>query len=196
MSQIEYGPISLDRMFGAMEKVRERLLRATAALETANIPYAVVGGHAVAAWVSKVDEAAVRSTPDVDILIRREDLPRVKAALAEVGFIHAQILEIDAFLDGPTGRARDAVHILFADERVKPHDLARTPDVQQSQRDDFFQVVVLEGLVTMKLTSFRDKDRTHLRDLLELGLIDASWLERLPAELAERLQRLLDDPTG
>jgi len=39
-------------MFGAMEKVRQRLLRATAALERAGIPYAVVGGHAIAARIS------------------------------------------------------------------------------------------------------------------------------------------------
>ena len=196
MPQVEYGPISLDRMFGAMEKVRERLLRATAALDRASIPYAVVGGHAVAAWVSRIDDAAVRATPDVDILIRRVDLDRVKTALAGVGFIHHQILEIEAFMDGPTGRAREAVHILFADEKVKPHDVAAAPDVTHSERDKFFQVVVLEGLVRMKLTSFRDKDRTHLRDLLDLGLVDASWTAKLPPELAARLQQLLDTPGG
>ena len=27
----------------------------------------------------------------------------------------------------------------------------------------------------MKLTSFRDKDRTHLRDLISVGLVDESW---------------------
>jgi hypothetical protein len=48
----------------------------------------------------------------------------------------------------------------------------------------------------MKLTSFRDKDRTHLRDLLDVGLIDASWCSRLPPDLAARLQQLLDDPHG
>ena len=51
----------------AVEKVRQRLLRAASALEQAGVPYAVVGGNAVAAWVSRVDEAAVRNTQDVDI---------------------------------------------------------------------------------------------------------------------------------
>lgn len=32
----------------------------------------------------------------------------------------------------------------------------------------------LEALVRMKLTYFRDKDRVHLRDMLRVGLIDAS----------------------
>ncbi len=67
------GPFSLERMVRAVEKVRERLLRATAALENASIPYAVCGGNAVAVWVTRVDESAVRNTRDVDILIRRSD---------------------------------------------------------------------------------------------------------------------------
>ena len=48
----------------------------------------------------------------------------------------------------------------------------------------------------MKLTAFRDKDRTHLRDLIEVGLVDASWLRRVPLELAKRLQDVLDHPDG
>jgi hypothetical protein len=48
-----------------VEKVRDRLRRAVAALETNGVPYAVAGGNAVAAWVSRVDEAAVRNTQDV-----------------------------------------------------------------------------------------------------------------------------------
>ncbi len=48
----------------------------------------------------------------------------------------------------------------------------------------------------MKLTSFRDKDRVHLRDLLEVGLLDATWLPRLPEVLRERLQELIDTPDG
>jgi hypothetical protein len=48
----------------------------------------------------------------------------------------------------------------------------------------------------MKLTSFRDKDRMHLRDLIDVGLIDAMWPARLPPELASRLQGLLDNPNG
>jgi hypothetical protein len=42
--------------------------------------------------------------------------------------------------------------------------------------------------------SNRDKDRTHLRDLIGVGLIDASWLPKLPPELAGRLKQILDTP--
>ena len=55
----------------AIQEVRERLLRSTAALEAAQVPYAVTGGNAVAEWVGRIDKAAVRFTRDVDLLIRR-----------------------------------------------------------------------------------------------------------------------------
>ena len=53
-----------------------------------------------------------------------------------------------------------------------------------------------EALVQMKLTAFRDKDRTHLRDLIDIGLVDRGWCARLPRELSARLQTLLDNPEG
>ena len=71
-----------------------------------------------------------------------------------------------------------------------------TPDVEDSEAADQFRLVTLEALVRMKLTAFRDKDRTHLRDLIEVGLVDASMLGRLPAELRDRLQLILSTPEG
>src|SRR5262245_3032164 len=102
----------LDRMVRAVERVRERLHRAASALEEARIPYAVIGGNAVAAWVATVDESAVRNTQDVDILLRREDLEAANAALAKAGFVFRHVKGIDMFLDGPKAKARDAVHII------------------------------------------------------------------------------------
>ncbi len=183
-------------MIRAVEKVRERLLRAASALQGAGIPYAVVGGNAVAAWVSGVDESAVRNTQDVDLLLRRADLDAAKAALAAVGFVWRRAAGVDLFLDGPGAKARDAVHVVFAGEKVRPEYVAPAPDVAESEQAPAFRVLGLEALVRMKLTSFRDKDRTHLRDLLEVGLIDATWPARFPPALASRLQELLDNPQG
>jgi hypothetical protein len=190
------GDFSWERMIRAVEKVRERLLRATAALEKAGVPYAVVGGNAVASWVSRVDEAAVRNTQDVDLLIRRADLDAATAALAAAGFVRRHVAGIDLFLDGPGAKARDAVHIVFAGEKVRPEYSQSAPDVAEAEPAASYRVLMLEALVRMKLTSFRDKDRTHLRDLLEVGLIDETWCRRLPPELATRLQQLVDTPYG
>jgi hypothetical protein len=188
--------VSWERMIRAVEKVRERLARAVAALESAGVPYAVVGGNAVAAWVSRVDEAAVRNTQDVDILLRRADLPRAIAVMTQAGFIYRHTASIDMFLENPTGRARDAVHIVFAAEKVRSEHISAAPDVAESEATNSFRLVTLHALVRMKLTSFRDKDRMHLRDLIEVGLVDRSWSEGLPSELAGRLQTLLDTPEG
>jgi hypothetical protein len=184
----------LDRMVRAVELVRERLLRATKALESAGIPYAVAGGNAVAAWVATVDPAATRNTQDVDILLRRPDIETAAHALAAAGFVHRHAAGLDLFLDGPNGSPRSAVHALPAKEKIRPEYAIPSPDVTDSQVLGPFRLLSLEPLVKMKLTSFRDKDRVHLRDLLDVGLIDASWKSRLPPELATRLQHLIDTP--
>ena len=193
---VSFGNDVLERMVLAVEQVRERLHRSTAALEAAGVRYAVIGGNAVAAWVSRVDPAAARNTADVDIMVAREEFERVKAALESVGFVYRHSSSIDMFLDGAEGRPREAVHVLFAGERVRRDYVEAAPDLTETERLETFRVLAFEPLVRMKLTSFRDKDRTHLRDMIEVGLLDETWPGRLPAELGQRLQELLDNPEG
>ena len=193
---VELREFSWQRMIEAVQAVRERALRATAALERAGIPYAVAGGNAVAAWVSRVDRAAVRNTQDVDILVRRADFAAVKVALEAVGFVHATVMDVACFIDGPQGSPRDAVHLLFAGEKVRESYPLPTADVTERERADDYHVVALEALVRMKLNSFRRKDQVHLQDLISLGLVDDSWLSRCVPEHAVRLRQLLDDPDG
>jgi hypothetical protein len=190
------GLLALDRMERAVEKVRDRLLRSTAALEAAGVPYAVIGGNAVMAWVEQADETAVRFTQDVDLVLRRDDLEQAKAALEKAGFVHRRSAGIEMFLDGPGAKARDAVHVIFSGEKVRPEYVAPVPDVAESVSFKSYRVLSLEAVVRMKLTSNRDKDRMHLRDMLGVGLIDATWPARYPPELAVRLQHLIDTPDG
>ncbi|MBE3123278.1 MAG: hypothetical protein IMZ65_00565 [Planctomycetes bacterium] len=103
---------------------------------------------------------------------------------------------LDAFLDGPDAKPREAVHIVFANEKVRPREPLPNPDVTESEQAELFCVLSLEALVRIKLTAFRDKDRTHLRDLIEVGLLGASWLPKLPDILADRLRQLLENPEG
>jgi hypothetical protein len=194
MSTIRYEPITWERMIRAAEKVRGRLDRAVAALSSAGIPYAVAGGNAVAAWVSRVDEAAARNTQDVDILLRREDLEAAKTALEPAGFVFRHVESIDMFLDGPGAKARDAIHVVFAREKIAADNLAAAPDVTEVDTAGPFHVVDLEPLVRMKLTSYRLKDRVHLLDMIGVGLIDKTWPARFQGELAARLKSLLDNP--
>jgi hypothetical protein len=186
----------LQRMVDAVELVRQRLLRASAALQAHGVPYAVVGGNAVAAWVATVDRAAVRNTQDVDVLIRRGDFDAARKALEGAGFVYRRAAAIDLFLDNASASPRDAVHVVFAGEVVRPGEPTANPDVSESRDMGTFRVLTLPALVQIKLTAFRDKDRTHLRDLISVGLIDQSWTLRLPPALASRLQSLLDTPDG
>jgi hypothetical protein len=196
MPQTVVEPIGWERALMAAEKVKERLRRATRALDAAGVPYAVVGGNAVAEWVARVDEDAIRNTRDVDILILRADLAATQAALEAAGFIYHHLLGIDTFIDGPQGKPSGGVHLLFAGEKVRPDDQYDLPNLSESERAADFQVASLEALVRMKLISYRRKDQVHLLDLIGVRQIDATWPARFPPPLGDRLQQLLDDPNG
>lgn len=199
MATVIIGPFSLERVVNAVEKVRQRLLKAAGALRSANIPYAVVGGNAVALWVSRVDESAVRNTQDVDLLVRRTDFTAVKMALESAGFVYRHTAGLDVFLDNPSATPREAVHLVFANEKVRPQEPLKNPDVTESEEypgGPGLRVISLAALVQIKLTAFHDKDRMHLRDLIEVGLINADWPARLAPELGQRLRELLNTPEG
>lgn len=193
---VELGPFNLRRIMQSISELEDRLHRFTSALNIAQIPYAVVGGNAVANWVSRVDPGAVRFTKDVDILMRRSDVSAAIEAVKPAGFRFRHAAGIDFFLDGEHGQFSSGVHLLMAGEKVRPDDLAPTPDVTESEAGDDYQVVNLEALVRMKLTSFRDHDRTHLRDLVRIGLVDNTWSRKFSSDLAMRLQQVLDTPNG
>ncbi len=192
MTPVALKNFSWERMIAAVDAVRERACRATSALARAGIEHVVIGGNAVAAWVSRVDVEAVRNTKDVDLLVRRRDLQHVAEVLQSVGFVHQNVADVDLFLDGPEGSVRSAIHLVFAGEKVRPDYALPAPEVTESEPGPEFPVPTLDALVRMKLTSFRLKDKLHLLDLLEVGLIDAGWCERLPPELAARMRELID----
>jgi hypothetical protein len=183
------------RMERAVEKVNERLRKTVRILEDAKVPYAVVGGHAVRAWVAQVDEAALRTTQDVDILVRPNDFAAMKDAMIAAGFHHRKTLALDMFVEHPDASARDAVHVVLVGKIERAGDKPN-PDIEPVSRSNDFQTVQLETLVFMKLNANRRKDQVHLLDLVSLGLIDQTWTERFPEPLRSRLIDLLNDPDG
>jgi hypothetical protein len=185
-----------ERMIMAVEKVRIRLERAVAAFEAHGVPYAVIGGNAVANWVARVDEEAVRTTRDVDILIRRSDFPAAVKAMDEAGFDYANVTGVDCFVERPNGVPSSGIHLIFADEKVKPTDPVPAPKVEEGEQAPAYRVLSLEALLRMKLVAHRDKDKTHIRDLIGVGLIDQTWPAKYPSPLRERLQAILDTPGG
>jgi hypothetical protein len=178
------------------EKLEARLARVSAIMRAANIPHAVIGDNAVAAWVSRADPSLVRQTRDIDILLARADLEPARKAMEAAGFHYRHGAGMDMFLEKPDGRAGDGVHIVIAGEKVHPEAVVASPLVLIDPDSGAFNVIPLDALVQMKLTAYRRKDQVHLLDMISAGLIDETWPSRYPAVLGERLQALLDDPNG
>ncbi len=164
-------------------------------LSEAGLLYAVIGANAVMLWVEQHGEGGERNTPNVDFLVRRADLLPVTAALERAGFC-PDPARPDLFRDGPTGSPRTRLRLLFAGEKVRETDLLPAPVLTGLVTLQGFPVLPLAALVQATLTAWRLVDRVHLIDLLEIGLIDASWVTRYPPELGARLQMLVDDPDG
>ena len=178
----------------ALDDVTRRLERICRALEEASVPFALVGGQAVAVWVATRDPAAVRTTKDIDVLIHRDDLPQARAAALSVGMDYFEVLGVGMFLDRDDPNPRHAVHLVWAGEKVRPNYDFPSPTIDQREiLEGGIPVVSLSGLVLMKLLSNRDQDRVHLRDMIDVGLITRDMLEHVPPELATRLDTLLTD---
>jgi len=178
----------------ALDEVSERLERICRALEAAGVEYALVGGQAVALWVASRDPAAVRTTKDVDLLIRREDLPRARGAALTADMEYFEVMGVGMFLDRAAPNPRHAVHLVWAGEKVRPGHEFPAPGVDERETlSPGLRVVSLAGLVRMKLLADRDQDRVHLRDMIDVGLVGRGMLAGLPAALAEHLEALLSE---
>lgn len=182
------------RIGESMDRVELRLRKVVSILESTSIPFAVVGGNAVRVWVAQVDPGAVRATNDVDILIRPEDLEHLKLIMAENGYLYRKAAGLDMFLEGKEDSVRYAIHIVLANRMVKQDDFETNPDVEPTEYGDGIRILPLERLVRMKLNSFRLKDRVHVLDMIDVGLVDESWIARFPKPIAERLKSLIDNP--
>jgi hypothetical protein len=188
------APDLWERYLMALDRIAERLERITQALELAGVPYALVGGQAVALWVATIDPAAVRTTKDVDILLARADLPQAQAAALSAGMDYFEVLGKGMFLDHTDANPRRAVHLVWAGEKVTADCLLPSPGIDERVTlVPGKSVVSLPGLVCMKVIANRDQDRVHLRDMISVGLVGREFLKDLPSELAARLNALLTE---
>jgi len=132
-------------------------------------------------------------TRDVDLMIRRSDLERVKEIAAQHGFRFRHTAVVGMLLHGAPESAKNAVHLLFTGEKVRPAQATPNPPIRPEKkaihgRDVF--VIPLADLVQMKLSAYRDKDRVHIRAMEGAGLITAEVERGLPTDLQARLQHI------
>jgi hypothetical protein len=178
-----------ERLFdlvGVLHKIAE-------ALSEAGVPYELIGGLAVLVHVEEADPEHTTLTRDVDLMIRREDLERVKVAAARHGFRFRHTAGVDMLLYGETDRARNAVHLVFSEEMVRPNQAVSNPPIApQKKRIHGGEVMVIPvaDLVRMKLSSYRLKDQVHVKSMDAAGLITPEIEGKLPTELATRLQHV------
>jgi hypothetical protein len=178
-----------DRFVMAVERVERLLKLVTGALNDAGLDYAVIGGNAIATWVATVDEAAVRTTKDVDVLIRRTDLAAMSDVVRPLGLQPIEVLGVSMFVDEEHPNPKTGVHLVFGGERIREHHAHPAPDPSQSEMSPSgFRLLDLDALVAMKLQAFRFIDRAHVEDLLSVGLIDEDIRRSLPADLLVRLR--------
>jgi len=175
----------------ALDDLSVRLDAVTRCLDEAGVEYAIVGGQAVALWVATIDPAAVRTTKDIDLLLERGALPAARSAVQSLGMEYFETMGVGMFISRTDPNPRHGVHLVWAGEVVRPHELVPAPTMEdRHMMPGGRHVVSLAKLVEMKLTAFRDQDRVHLRDMLDLGLIDEAVTDPLPVALADRLRQL------
>ena len=182
-------------LYAAERRVTERLDRAAAAFEERGIRYAVIGAHAVAAWVRWRGLGDGRGTPNIDLMIRRDDLAAASSALLDVGFSKFGT-STQRFVDNPERQERriwDGLTLRFANEKVRTDNNYPHPDVDQLTRLEEKWVLALEPLVFTKLVGWRLIDKVHFEDLAEVRLVDRSWANRFPHDLAHRLTQFFDE---
>lgn len=173
----------------AMERVERRLRTVTAALDAAGIRYAVIGGNAVAVWVAKADPAATRTTKDVDLLVDKNDLERITQVMSGLGFQREDLRSLVLFIDPEEPSRRSGVHLVWASQKVRPSYVHPAPSLDEAVHDpEGFWVLDLPALLRMKLTSLRNIDKTHVEDLLRVGVIDQAVRDALPQALRECLE--------
>lgn len=89
--------------------------------EAAGLEYRIVGGLATYLYVEQSEPDAGRLTKDIDVLVRSEDLDKLAAAAAALGFEHRRGAEgHDMLVRSEQPSARRAVHLVLAGELVKP----------------------------------------------------------------------------
>jgi hypothetical protein len=176
----------LFELVGVLHKITEALVES-------QIPHEVIGGLAVLIHVEEANPEYTSLTRDVDLMVQRSDLDRIKLAGAKYGFRFRHVAGVDMLIYGQTESAKNAVHLIFSGEKVRSHYLSPAPPIDPERKrvqGKEVMVIPVAGLVIMKLTSNRDKDRVHIRSLDAAGLVSHEVEMQLTPELQSRLKNI------
>lgn len=160
------------------------------ALDRAGVEYAVIGAHAVNAWVEP------RFTGDFDITVQADidAFARLEQALAAEGYERA------ATQGGELSSGPDFVRFTSSDGSIDLEvQVAKTQfqreAIERARKPDELRVATPEDLIVMKLIAYRPKDRADLAGLVMLPDIDWDYVERWSNEwqVGERLRKVREE---
>jgi hypothetical protein len=170
-----------------VEQLFDLASRVEQAFARAGLEYRLVGGLATYLYVEERDPDAGRLTRDIDIAVKRGDLEAIAKAVEPFGLSYRHVAGVDMLIQAGEASARRAVHLIFTGEKVRPEYAEAVPEMRDARVLCGIRLAPVADLVRMKLTSFRLKDQTHLKDLDEAGLITTEIEAGLPLPLRERL---------
>ena len=126
-------------------------------------------------------------------MVNRSDLERIKETAGTDGFRFSDAAGVDMLIYGPTESARNAVHLVFSGEKVRPTQATPNPpirpDLKHVHGKDVLVIPILD-LIRMKLSSNRLKDQVHIKSMDAAGLITSGAEATLTPELAARLKHV------
>lgn len=175
-----YGQVlrEMSEFYAGKGDVYRTLRRLAQRLEQEGIPYAVIGGMALAG------HGLVRATQDVDILLTPEGLARFRERLVGRGYRPAFPGAQKSFRDTETGVR---IEVVIAGEYPgdgRPKPVAFPDPAKVSVEYQRIRLVSLERLVELKLASGMSAPH-RLRDLADVQDLIATL--RLPRDFAARL---------
>jgi hypothetical protein len=167
-----------DKFFMEASPIHETMRRLSRILDEMKIPFAIAGAMAANAHGHK------RTTADVDILIRREDLVRFKSKHIGLGWMD-KFEGSKNFKDTITSVNVDTLIVgdYPGDGLPKPVAFPAPEDVS-FRNDDGIPFITLETLLELKITSGMTASH-RLQDMADV--IQLIRVNRLPLEFAQKL---------
>jgi hypothetical protein len=155
--------------------------------ESAQVPYAVIGAHAVNAWLEP------RFTADVDVTIAAGSatIARLRAALEGAGYA------LDREYGGGAPSGPDFVRFVSGDGAVRLELQSAKTEFQREVvaravgASGGVRVATVEDLIVLKLIADRPKDQIDLQGLVRLPALDWAYVEHWAREwqVLDRLER-------
>ncbi|MEQ1825357.1 MAG: hypothetical protein ABL921_05400 [Pirellula sp.] len=178
-----------DLFFMSKSPIHETMRRLTTTLDGMQIPFAIAGAMAANA------HGYHRTTSDVDILIRREDLERFKAQYIGRGWAN-KFEGSKNFRDAVTNVNVDALLVGSYPGDGLPKPVVFAPPESCMYRDeDGVPIITLATLFELKLASgmtasHRMQDMADVMNLIRIQKLPANYREQLNPYVAAKFDEL------